>query len=212
MLPPSCARCGAPLPAVAVDPTHPEWCASCAARAAGTAIAPPTVPPRPGPGAYGPTASTMTPGGAGTGRVRMGDAALLGLAAAGLGGLLWWGVAVLTESELWHYGSALLGLVVGIGVMVGARRRGLGPSVLAVVLSAAAVPVAVYFIDRSLAIAAREDAGISSSIPLWDGFGTAEDVIRSWIEGDRAKAAGWLLAPLVALVVTLVWRRRPAGA
>jgi hypothetical protein len=175
-------------------------------------MAPPTTAPRPGSGAYGPTASTMTPGATGTGRVRMGDAFLLGLAATGIGGALWWGLAVLTESELWHYGSAVLGLVVGIGVMLGARRRGLGPSALAVALSAAAVPVAVYFIDRSLTIAAREDAGISSSIPLWDGFATAEDVIRAWVEGDGAKAAGWLLAPVVALVVTLVWRRRPAAA
>ena len=174
-------------------------------------MAPPTVPPRPGAVPYGPTATTMTAGSTTTSRVRMGDASLIGLASAGLGGLLWWGVAVLTESEHWHYGAALLGLVVGVGVMVGARRRGLGPSLLAVALSTVAVPITVYFIDRSLSIAAREEAGVSSSIPLWEGFANAEDVIRSWIEGDAAKAAGWALAPVVALVVTLAWRRRPAS-
>ena len=174
-------------------------------------MAPPTTAPRPGAVPYGPTANTMVPGGPTAGRVRMGDASLIGLASAGIGGALWWGVAVLTESEHWHYGAALLGLVVGLGVMVGARRRGIGPSLLAVALSALAVPVTVYFIDRSLEIAAREDAGLSSSIPLWDGFAAAEDVVRSWIEGDAAKAAGWALAPVVALVVTLVWRRRPAS-
>lgn len=142
-------------------------------------------------------------------RPRLADALLVGLAGAGVGGTAWWAISAFGRFDQWHLASVVVGLFVGFGVATGARRPGVGPAVLAVLLSTAAVAVAVYFIDRSLTIAALDDAGRLTDIPLWQGFDTAADVLRSWVEQERSSAAAWLLAPVVALGVVLVPRSRP---
>jgi len=139
------------------------------------------------------------------------DGILTGVASGALAGVAWWAIAAFTEVAWWPYLSALVGLVIGLGVVVGARRGGLVAGLLAVVISVATVTVAVYFIDRSLTISAISDAGRSTDVPLWQGFTYAKDVIADWIEYERAKAAGWLLAPVVALIVAGWPDRRPIG-
>ena len=219
MLPPSCARCGAPLPAVAADPTHPEWCAACAARALDT---PGTVPPpvpavvaRPTqatwPGAA--TAPTAPTGASLVVKTRPFDGILTGLAAATLGGLLWWAGATLlaanTDFRQWHLGSIVVGLLVGQGVLIGSRRGGLVSGLLALVFSTVAALVAVYFIDRSIGIIALQDAGRSSDVPLWLGFSNAKDLYQGYVDYERAKAGQWLLAPFLAVVIAGWPGRRP---
>lgn len=191
---PSCVRCGAPLPAVAPDPNHPEWCAACAARA----LAPPTAPPPT-------TVPWGTPVAVEPARpvreTRLADGLLVGLAACGIGGGAMWAIAAFGQLERWHYGALLVGLITGLGVLIGARRGGPLPGLIAAVLSLVAVLVTVYFADRSLQIASLEDAGLSSDVPLWQGAQAMVDIVRDWIEFDVASAAAWLLAPVAALVV-----------
>ncbi len=71
---------------------------------------------------------------------------------------------------------------------------------LALVLSAVAVVVTVYFIDRSLTIIGLTDAGRTSDIPLWQGWSEAIDVYRSWWDFDQTRVLMWLGA---------AWWRRP---
>lgn len=205
---PSCAQCGAPLPAVPADPAHPERCGACAARALqGAGAAPSAMAPPPRPTPMVPTAAGALPLGVDrptvVRRLRTGDALLVGLAAAGLAGLVWWALGGLVELAFWHYAAALVGLIVGQGVLVGARKGGAVPAAIAAVLSLAVVLVAVYFIDRTQQIAALTDAGRTSDVPLWQGISPFWDVIDAWISFDVAKAAGFLLAPLLAIVVAV---------
>ena len=218
MLPPSCARCGAPLPAVAADPTHPEWCGACAARALDAPGMPPTVPSSSGRTSQAPWSNPTTvpspDDAAPVVRVRVLDGLLTGLAASAIAGVLWWGVVIGlaqkgTDLELWHLGSILVGLIVGQGVLTGSRKGGGASGLLALVLSAATVAVAVYFIDRSQTIIALSDAGRSSDVPLWDGVRAAADVYQGWWDFDRTRVLMWLAGPIIAVLIAGWPGRRP---
>lgn len=234
MMPPACARCGAPLSPVAADPAHPEWCNSCAARAQDPPterpVAPavvgapgmPGAPPQPPGASYQPAGSawatpptTMVAGhGAGPGglvvKTRMVDGLLTGLAAAGIGGVLWWAFASNVQFELWQPLAVVIGLLVGQGVLVGTRRGGIGPALLALACSSLAVVVAVYFIDRSLTIDGIEAAGRTADLPLWQGFSYAQDAVWAWVDYSAVRAGGWLLAPVAAVLMTVFPKARPA--
>ncbi len=206
---PSCVRCGAPLPAVPADPQHPELCPACAVRALDAPGAAPVSPAammaRGGqPPWVTPGTLAGAPAPAFVIRTRWFDGILVGLAAAGLGGAAWWALSTATEVEFWPFLSAIVGLIVALGVMLGTRTRGPAAALLAVVFSALAVGVAVYFIDRSLTISSYEAAKQFSDIPLWDSLGAAKDVYKNWYDFDRTKALGWLLGPAVALVTVVL--------
>lgn len=212
MLPPSCARCGAPLPAVAADPTHPEWCAACAARALDTpGTVPPPVPSASGRGSQAPwgnpTTATVPSGASLVVKTRVLDGILTGLAAATVAGALWWAVASRVDFEHWHLGSILVGLIVGQGVLIGSRRGGFVSGLLALVFTSLAVLAAVYFIDRSLQITSL--AGRTSDISLWLGFGHLKDTYQGWYDFDKTKPIEWLLGPIVAVIVAGWPGRRP---
>ncbi|MCU1372115.1 MAG: hypothetical protein JWO77_3309 [Ilumatobacteraceae bacterium] len=221
MLPPSCARCGSPLPAVAADPNHPEWCGACAARALDAPNLPPSVPSASNRASSAPwnNPTTNTDPDAVTQAVvktRVLDGILTGIAASAIAGFAWWGATTAingaTESfELWHLGSALVGLIIGYGVLLGARRGGLVSGLLALVLTAATVLVAVYFIERSQTIISLTDAGRTSDVPLWQGISGFTDTYWSWWDFDRTRPLMWLLGPLVAVLVAGWPGRRPPG-
>ncbi len=146
-------------------------------------------------------------------RTRVLDGILTGLAASAIAGALWWGVsyaiATNTDVDQWHLGSILVGLIVGQGVLTGSRRGGAVSGLIALVLASLTVLVTVYFIDRSQMIIGLTDAGRSSDVPLWSGFGTVIDVYRAWWEFDPSRPAMWLLGPAAA-VATAGWPgRRP---
>lgn len=219
LLPPSCARCGAPLPAVAADPTHPEWCGACAARALDAPGMPPSVPSTSARASQPPWGSPTTAPetGAGPGlliRTRVFDGILTGLAASAIAGAVWWGLAtaIATSSpdfEQWHLGSILVGLIIGQGVLTGSRRGGLVSGLLALVFSSLTVLVTVYFIDRSQMIIGLTDAGVSSDVPLWQGLSQARDVYQGWWDFDRSRPIMWLAGPLVAVLIAGWPGRRP---
>lgn len=207
----TCSRCGASLPAVPADQRHPDWCATCAARVAGQLPPAPLAPP-PGPTGAGTWSGGPPPPGAptvGPGRsvlvvrTRLGDALLVGAAAAGVAGLLWWAVTATLERQF-VYGAILVGVLVGHGVLVGARRGGPVPAAVAGVATLVALLVAEYFIQRSLAV-----SQLGVDLPLWQGLSTATDVVRTSIEEDPLTGVFWLVAAGAAVLTTASAQRRP---
>ena len=205
----TCSVCGSLLPAVAADQRHPDWCPTCAARAAGD------LGPAPATGAS--VAHAARPSNAWSGAVSPGshgllllapapgrylEGALVGVATATVAGVLWWGVAAVTGVQF-SYFAALLGLLVGNGVLIGSRRGGAVPALVAVVSVLLALAVAQYFIERSIAI-----SDLGADLPLWRGFGFAREVVTSSLEDRPLLGLSWLMAAVVALVSTSSPKRR----
>jgi hypothetical protein len=151
----------APIPAAPPAPAAPT----------GPTIAP-LVPGTPAPPVLPATADAT-----GTGP-RVADGLLVGLAASAVAGAVWWAVVALTQRQF-PYLAVLLGLLVGQGVLVGARRGSPALGALAGVLTLVGLSVAQYFISRSLAI-----SELGLDIPLWEGAGRAVDVIRATYQDD----------------------------
>lgn len=119
---------------------------------------------------------------------RWGDAILLAVASAFVGGLAWWAVVAYTKTQF-VYGAIGVGILVGAATRLGARRNGIGAAVIAAVCTLVSLTVAEYFVQRTLAI----NDGLAG-IPLWDGFGFFRDVIESGVEENPLTAVFWLLA------------------
>lgn len=137
-------------------------------------------------------------------KVRPLDGVLVGIAAAALAGLAWWASVAFTEN-LFVYAAIIVGVVVGQGVLVGSRRGGIVPALLAGVFTLAALVVAQYFIERSLAISTFG----AKDLPLWMGLSTAVDVVRSSVDGDPKIGLFWALSVVAALVSAGSRSRRP---
>jgi hypothetical protein len=175
-------------------------------------MVPPAVASSSGRSSQAPWTNPVTTGLAGpplVTKTRVLDGVLTGIASAGIAGFLWWAVASNLETEQWHFGALIVGLIVGQGVLIGSRKGGLASGLIALVLSTVAVLTAVYFIDRSLTISQLTDAGRTSDIPLWQGFSYLGDLYRDWYEFDPAKAYGWLFGPVAAVVIAGWPGRRP---
>lgn len=201
MLPPACTTCGAPLPTVPADPAHPERCPACAARAVG-APGPTAVVPPPPPGGWGPTPQPLTSQLVVADRIPEGI--LVGAAAATIGGVIWWAVVASTHHEI-YYLALLIGLLTGQGVLVGARKGGVAQAVLAGVFTLAAMAVAQYFVERSLAISAG-----GGNLPLWQGFGFARSVVSDRLHHDAIVPLLWALSVVAAAASAGGSSRRPA--
>lgn len=209
MTPTTCSLCGSPLPAVAADQRHPDWCPTCAARAAGD------LGPAPATGAS--VANAARPSNAWSGAVPTGaqgllllapgpgrylEGALIGVASATLAGVAWWGATTLSGWQF-PYFAALLGLVVGNGVLIGTRRGGGIPALLAVPAVLVALAVSQYFIERSLAI-----SDLGADLPLWRGFAFARSLVTERLQGQPTLGLSWIMAAVVALVSTSSPKRR----
>lgn len=209
MTPTTCSLCGSPLPAVAADQRHPDWCPTCAARAAGD------LGPAPATGAS--VANAARPSNAWSGAVPTGtqgllllapapgrylEGALVGVASATLAGLAWWGATALSGVQF-PYLAALLGLVVGNGVLIGTRRGGGVPAVVAVVAVLLALVVAQYFIERSLAV-----DNLGADLPLWRDLAFARTVVVERVKSQPITGLSWLMAAVVAVVSTSSPKRR----
>ncbi|MEO6627850.1 MAG: hypothetical protein ABIP03_04710 [Aquihabitans sp.] len=99
----------------------------------------------------------------------------MGAASGVVAGLAWWAVVAFTQRQF-VYPSVILGALVGQGVLIGARRGGIVCGALAAVITLAALAVAQYFIERSLAI-----SKFQVDIPLWSGFSFAKSVVQDSI-------------------------------
>lgn len=137
-------------------------------------------------------------------RTRPLEAIVVGLAAAALASLAWWAVAATTE-RLFVYGAILVGVLVGQGVLIGARKGGPVPALLAIVFTLVSLAVAQYFISRSLAISTLGAA----DVPLWQGFSFAYEAVRSSIDDDGFIVVFWFISAIVAMVSAGRSSRRP---
>jgi hypothetical protein len=209
VLPPACASCGAPLPATAVDTANPDLCPTCAARNAHTTVASrmSSVP--------GPPPPPVGSRGAAPGlrralvvKARPLDGLLTGIAAAVIGGTAWWAVTSLTALQI-PYLAIVVGLLVGQGVLIGARKGGIVQGIAAAVLCVLALAVAEYFIQRSLAIHDAHKAGSAIALPLWQGFSFARHVVTDAVKGRALTAIFWGIGAVVAFAVTFDTKRRP---
>lgn len=136
-------------------------------------------------------------------RRRLGEGLVVGLAAAVLAGTAWWASVFFTE-RLIVYAAIVVGIVVGQGVLIGARKGGAVPAVVAGLLTLAALLVAQYFIERSLAI-----ANFGADIPLWLGFGTAREIVTDSVDGDPLIGLFWLVSAFAAIISAGAPSRRP---
>ena len=204
VLPPACVQCGSPLPAVPVDPAHPDWCPSCAARAViapgPTSVVPPSVG---GWGANVPSNLNLKPGDLQV-KARPLDGVLTGIAAAAIGGAIWWGVAVATHREF-VYVAILVGALAGQGVLIGTRRTGPIPAAMAFVFCSLGLLVSDYFVQRSLVVHDFPN----TTIPLWQGLSVARRVVTDDLTHHWLTALFFALAALVATAGAAFPNRKP---
>jgi hypothetical protein len=135
---------------------------------------------------------------------RWAEGAVVGLAAAGVVAGAWWGVVALTKSQFVLLAVAV-GFVVGQAVVIGARRGSLGLGVYAAAITLAALAVAEYFIQRTLAI-----QEVKADIPLWQGWDFAVDVVRTSLEDQPSSFLFWGIAAVVAGVQAAKSNAKPA--
>ncbi len=123
---------------------------------------------------------------------RWGDALLLAVAAAFVGGAAWWAVVAYTKTQF-VYGAVGVGFLVGAATALGVRRSGAGAATIAAVCTLVSLAIAEYFVQRTLAI----NEGIVG-VPLWDGFGFFREVVQTGVEEHPLTAVFWLIAAGVA--------------
>lgn len=196
----TCSRCGNFLPAVGMDPRHPDWCPMCVARANGE-VGPPTmtdprlgltvaVPPRPA------LALATAP-------VRLLEGTLLGVAAAALGAASWWALCTFSERQF-TFVAIVVGLLVGQAVLIGTRRTSVGGALVAALAAAAAFATSEYFVQRSLAVRTT-----GATIPLWQGFGFAKDVVEESRRTAPTTGLFWAVGIVAAIVSAAAPGRHP---
>jgi hypothetical protein len=129
--------------------------------------------------------------------------ALLGaLTGAFVAGLVWWGIVATTRTQV-TFVAIGVGWVVAQAVLLGCQRRNRLPlQAIAAVFTLASLAASEYFIQRTLAIKELGDSLGTIRIPLWDGFGTAVDIVRESLEEDPLTGLFWIVAVIAAVVVT----------
>lgn len=141
---------------------------------------------------YRPPMATPIPAGMGATMpsTRLGANAVRGLLAAlgaGLvGGLVWYGIVVTTERQI-YYLAVILGLFIGYAASWGSGRGGAGTMILAAVVALITVVASYYYIDRYFLIQAFEGQGFSVDIPLLPGYSMAKDVLRTGFETEGSQ-------------------------
>ena len=136
-------------------------------------------------------------------KTRLLEGILVGVAMATLAGVGWWAVTALTKTQF-VYGALAVGLVIGQAVLIGARKGGSGPGLVAGLACFTSLAVAEYFIQRSLAI-----QSLGADLPLWQGFSTAFEVVRSSLQAEPITGAFWAAAIVAAALSAGSARRRP---
>ena len=174
----------------------------------------PTEQPRPGWAAVAvppppPTGPALGTPGVLVVKARLPDAILTGIAAATVGGLIWWVAVAFTHREF-PYLALLVGLLAGQGVLVGARKGGPAQGAMAAAFCLGALLVAQYFVVRSITIGEAADRGIAVSIPLWLGFSPARQIVVDSIKDHGLTGLFFAIAVLAAAVTAGSSSRRPA--
>jgi hypothetical protein len=166
----------------------------------------PTAPPVRPPSAW-PTPHTAPPGTPGfggapteaSGHGSLGLALAGGVAGAFVSGLIWWGIVATTRFQATFVAIAV-GWVVAQAVLIGCTQRNRLPlQAIAGVSTLVALVASEYFIQRTLFI--KEFGDRAGTIPLWDGFGSARDVVQTSLEEDPLTGLFWVAAVIAAIAV-----------
>jgi hypothetical protein len=124
-------------------------------------------------------------------------ALVLGLIAAAVSSLIWYGVVVISEYQVGLI-AILVGWLVGQGVMLGAgRKRGAPLQIMSVVITLVAMVASEYFVWRHFLVLVLKEEEITG-IPLFLPLG---DMIQLVMEGIRLEPMTllfWAIALYVA--------------
>jgi hypothetical protein len=130
--------------------------------------------------------------------------ALLGGALGALvAGLAWWGIVATTRYQV-TFVAVAVGWVVAQAVLICCQRRDRVPlQIIASGFTLLSLALSEYFIQRTLFIKEFEDQFLpGEKLPLWDGFGSAREIVQESLKDDPLTGLFWLAAIVTAVVVT----------
>jgi hypothetical protein len=137
----------------------------------------------------------VPPAPAWAGKNDMGRALVTGLAAAILGGGIWYGIVVVTDIRV-GIAAIVVGFIVGIGVSFEQNGRDRVPlQVLSVMLTLLSLALAEYFIVRHAVVEVLASRGSTAHVPL---FQSIDDMVE-WVRLDIVDSPLLLLFWAIAL-------------
>jgi uncharacterized SAM-binding protein YcdF (DUF218 family) len=108
---------------------------------------------------------------------------VFGLIAALVCGLLWYFVVTLSDRQF-VYLAILLGVGVGKAVAFGSGHSKVVNGIIAIVIAGLGMLGSYYFIDRHILV---NQLGSEASIPLWDSFSFAKELIRAGFKAEQSQ-------------------------
>lgn len=126
--------------------------------------------------------------------------ALYGVAAAVVGGLVWYLLVAGTKRQF-VYGAAALGLLIGWAVVKGAQREGLPTALIATAIAALTVIVTYFYIDRYLIIKELEEAGQLIDISLFPSWTEFTDVLSAGFKAEKSQYLFGIISVLAAAIL-----------
>lgn len=124
-----------------------------------------------------------------------------GIAGAFVAGLVWWGIVATTKYQVTIVAVGV-GWVVAQAVLICCQQRNRVPlQAIAGVSTLVSLAVSEYFIQRTMFIQEVGDRFGGVSVPLWDGFGPAREVVEESLRDDPLTGLFWLAAVVAAVVV-----------
>ena len=126
---------------------------------------------------------------------------LVGIVGAVVAGAVWVGAVVLTE-RMYTVLAILVGVIVGMAVFLGGRRRKhLGLAVVAVVLTVLALAASEYFIVRHFTIQQLIAEGYKGEVPLLLPLADMVDIVKESLSEEPINLLLWVGACWVAFVI-----------
>jgi hypothetical protein len=123
------------------------------------------------------------------------------MAGAFVAGLAWWGIVATTRYQVTIVAIGV-GWVVAQAVLICCQQRNRVPlQAIAGVFTLLSLAVSEYFIQRTLFIHEVGDRFGGASVPLWDGVGSAREVVEVSLRDDPLTGLFWLAAVVAAVVV-----------
>lgn len=133
---------------------------------------------------------------------------VFGLGAAMVCGAVWYFVVTLTDRQF-VYLAIIMGVVVGKAVAYGSGRSKVVNGILGAVIALVGMIGSYYFIDRHILV---EQLGSQASVPLWDSFSFAKELIKAGFQAEKSQylftIAAVALAGFSAFNST---KRQPSG-
>jgi uncharacterized SAM-binding protein YcdF (DUF218 family) len=108
---------------------------------------------------------------------------VFGSIAALVCGLLWYFVVTLSDRQF-VYLAILLGVGVGKAVAFGSGHSKVVNGIMAIVIAGLGMLGSYYFIDRHILV---NQLGADASIPLWDSFSFAKELIKAGLKAEQSQ-------------------------